>query len=233
MRPAGSLPALFARPDRLVLESPRAFFRRGTAMLTLDHVALAVENLDAVLSRFGDLGLPLGRPEEHETENTREVYVEISPVSILLMQPRSASGPIARHLQRRGAGFHHLGFRTPDATPLLDGLKGWYVCPSTIRNLKRRGPAWLVRPDMGLLLEIVSVDRDIVPTGPDVFRRFCVEAPSVERCRSLLEGIGAFDEKKVSLRQGGGRIRHVELEVGGRRFVLDASGAITSPAPSP
>jgi catechol 2,3-dioxygenase-like lactoylglutathione lyase family enzyme len=200
--------------------------RPPSAVLILDHIALIVQDLDSCAAA---LGLPLGKVEEHDTENTREVYAEISPVSVLLVQPRSSSGPIARHVQRRGPGFHHIAFRTRDAGSILENLRGWYICPSTFRNLKRKGPAWLVRPDLGLLLEIVSVDQDIIPTGHDVFRRICIEVPNVERCRGLLQGIGAFDEKFMLLRPGDGRIRHVELDVGGRRVLLDMSGTLSFP----
>ena len=93
-------------------------------MLILDHIALIVDDLDSRARTLADLGLPLGIVEDHEGENTREVYVDTGPVSILLVQPRSTSGPIARHVERRGRGFHHLAFRTREAASVLESLIG-------------------------------------------------------------------------------------------------------------
>ncbi|MBI3723082.1 VOC family protein [bacterium] len=123
-------------------------------MLALDHVALVLPDIDAAARRFVDLGIAVGPAEEFEPENTREIYVEATPVKLLLVQARSSSGPIGRHVARRGHGFHHIGFVTTDVRSILRGLRAWLICPSTLRNLERRGPAWIARPDANLLVEL-------------------------------------------------------------------------------
>jgi hypothetical protein len=122
------------------------------------------------------------------------------------MQPRSDAGPIARHVAKRGYGFHHLGFQTTDARAILQSAEGWEICPSTSRNLARGGPAWILRRDLGLLLELCPVGRLQVPEGPDVFRQVCIEGAV-----PLLANL-----PQVRLAPGNRGVTDVKLEVNGR-----------------
>jgi methylmalonyl-CoA/ethylmalonyl-CoA epimerase len=98
-------------------------------ILGLDHVAIAVPELDAAVKRFvDDLGLTLTRVEDVPSAETRTAFLPVSgPTTIELVTPLDGKGPLVAALAKRGPGLHHLCFRTDD----LDGdvaklrAKGW------------------------------------------------------------------------------------------------------------
>ena len=88
-------------------------------MLTLDHIAIAVPDLETAIERWSrDLGLALSGTEDVPTSQTATAFFPVTdpdrPARIELVAPLDGEGPIARHLERRGAGLHHLCFRTDD-----------------------------------------------------------------------------------------------------------------------
>lgn len=175
--------------------------------MILDHVALVLADIEPVRRALTDAGLPVAPVEEFAGENTRESYVEIAPARVLLTQPRSNRGPIAKHLERRGPGFHHVAFQTTDVRAALARL-GWEACPSTERSLTRGGPAWVLRRAGGVLVELMPVAALQPPDGPAAFRRVVIEGP------------WPIAVPLVESRTGSGGVAHVELSVGR----LDARG---------
>ena len=98
-------------------------------ILSLDHVAIAVPELDDAIRRFTeDLGLSLRGTEDVQSARTTTAFLPVAgPTTIELVTPLEGTGPLVRHLETRGPGLHHLCFRTDD----LDGdaarlrAKGW------------------------------------------------------------------------------------------------------------
>ena len=81
----------------------------------LDHIAIAVPDLDASIKRFmEDFGLPYDGKEDVEEATTSTAFFPLPPTNIELVHPLNGEGPIARHLEKRGAGLHHLCFRSDD-----------------------------------------------------------------------------------------------------------------------
>ncbi len=88
-------------------------------ILHLDHVAIAVPDLDRAIRRFAeDLGLPLSGTEEVVEAQTATAFFPVSvperPTRIELVSPLRGQGPLVRSLERRGPGLHHIAFRTDD-----------------------------------------------------------------------------------------------------------------------
>ena len=84
----------------------------------LDHIAVAVPDLQAAIRRFSeDLGIPLTGAEDVPTERTSAAFFPLEGTRIELVHPMNGEGPIATFLQKRGPGLHHLCFETDD----LDG----------------------------------------------------------------------------------------------------------------
>ena len=82
----------------------------------LDHVAVAVEDLDEAQRRYEALGL---RFEEHrETVPSEGATTAFAPVDarcrLELVGPHGEGGPIAKFLRDRGPGIHHICLRVPD-----------------------------------------------------------------------------------------------------------------------
>lgn len=87
-------------------------------IVALDHVAIAVPDLDAAIRRFAeDLGLTFDGTEDVEAAKTSTAFFPVPGTRIELVHPLRGEGPIADYLAKRGGGIHHLCFRTDD----LDG----------------------------------------------------------------------------------------------------------------
>jgi methylmalonyl-CoA/ethylmalonyl-CoA epimerase len=84
----------------------------------LDHIAIAVPDLEPAIRRFAeDLGLSLSGREDVPSEQTATAFFPIDGTRIELVQPLGGAGPIAGFLEKRGPGLHHVCFATDD----LDG----------------------------------------------------------------------------------------------------------------
>jgi methylmalonyl-CoA/ethylmalonyl-CoA epimerase len=84
----------------------------------LDHIAIAVPDLDVAIRRFAeDIGIPLAGREDVPTELTSTAFFPIEGTRIELVQPMAGQGPIAGFLEKKGPGLHHVCFESDD----LDG----------------------------------------------------------------------------------------------------------------
>ena len=89
----------------------------------LDHVGIAVENIDAALAFFRDaLGLEVLPPEEVPAQRVRAQTVATGPSSLELLQATAPDSPIAKFLQKRGPGLHHVTLRVEDIHAALRQL---------------------------------------------------------------------------------------------------------------
>lgn len=83
--------------------------------LPIDHVAIAVESIDAVLPVLELLaGSPASARERVESQNVDVVFVGQGAARIELIQPTTPDSTVARFLERRGPGLHHIAYRTSD-----------------------------------------------------------------------------------------------------------------------
>lgn len=81
----------------------------------LDHIAIAVPDLEKAIARFKeDFGLPYDGIEEVEAAKTTTAFFPLPPTNIELVHPLNGEGPIAKYLESRPGGMHHLCFRSDD-----------------------------------------------------------------------------------------------------------------------
>lgn len=82
----------------------------------LDHVAIAVPDLEASIRRFcEDLGLPLAGREDVAAAVTSTAFLPVPGTRVELVHPLGGQGPIAAYLQKKPqGGLHHLCFATDD-----------------------------------------------------------------------------------------------------------------------
>jgi methylmalonyl-CoA/ethylmalonyl-CoA epimerase len=81
----------------------------------LDHIAIAVDDLQAAISRFmNDFGVPCSGTEDVPTEKTSTAFFPLPGTRIELVHPMDGQGAIQGFLDKRGPGMHHLCFRTDD-----------------------------------------------------------------------------------------------------------------------
>lgn len=82
-------------------------------IVALDHIAIAVPDLAKAIERFADdFGLALAGTEEVVSAATSTAFFPLPPTSIELVHPLKGQGPIAKFLEKKGGGMHHLCFRS-------------------------------------------------------------------------------------------------------------------------
>ncbi len=90
----------------------------------LDHVGIAVADLDKALAFYRDaLGLDVEVTEEVESQRVRAHFVGTGIATLELLEATSKESPIARFVDRRGPGLHHITLRVDDLAQMLDQLR--------------------------------------------------------------------------------------------------------------
>jgi len=90
-------------------------------MKKLEHIGIAVKNLDESNALFAKLlGKPHYKVEEVESEGVRTSFFEVGGIKIELLEATRADSPIAKFIEKRGEGIHHLAF---DADSIEDKMK--------------------------------------------------------------------------------------------------------------
>jgi methylmalonyl-CoA epimerase len=91
---------------------------------TLDHIGIAVADLAQALAFYRDaLGLDVEPPEEVPSQRVRAHFVPVGEATIELLEPTAADSPIAKFVEKRGPGVHHVTLRVDDIRGALGRLK--------------------------------------------------------------------------------------------------------------
>ncbi len=84
-------------------------------IIGLDHIAIAVPDLQEAIARFlDDFGLKYEGSEDVAQAGTTTAFFPVPGTSIELVHPLDGGGPIATYLEKNGGGLHHICFRTDD-----------------------------------------------------------------------------------------------------------------------
>jgi methylmalonyl-CoA epimerase len=90
----------------------------------LDHVGIAVADVDRALAFYRDaLGLEVHAPEEVRTQRVRAHFMPVGQSALELLEATSPDSPIAKYVDKRGPGIHHVTLRVDDIRAALDHLK--------------------------------------------------------------------------------------------------------------
>lgn len=93
-------------------------------IVALDHIAIAVPDLEKAIKRFmEDFGLPYKGSEAVAAAKTTTAFFPLPETSIELVHPLNGEGPIAGYLEKKGGGLHHLCFRSDDIEADVARLK--------------------------------------------------------------------------------------------------------------
>ncbi len=91
----------------------------------INHIGIAVKNLNDALSVFQDtLGMACIGIEEVKDQKVRTACFSVGESKIELLESTSPEGNIARFIEKRGEGIHHIAFEVDDLEAVLEGLKG-------------------------------------------------------------------------------------------------------------
>jgi len=92
---------------------------------TIDHVGVAVEDIDAALVVYRDtLGLPLVHRETVADQGVEAALLDVGDGHIELLSPLDPDTPIGKFLARRGPGLHHVAYRVSSIDDALRSLAG-------------------------------------------------------------------------------------------------------------
>ncbi len=133
-------------------------------LLRLDHIAIAVPDLERAIHRFADdLGIPLAGRDSVPTQKTTTAFFPIPGTRIELVHPLDQSGPIQAFLDKRGGGLHHLCFATDDLEGDVETLraKGYqFITPGPVAGA-HNSRVIFIHPKScdGVLIELVAEQR--------------------------------------------------------------------------
>jgi methylmalonyl-CoA epimerase len=90
----------------------------------IDHVGIAVEDLDAALALYeGSFGMPLAHRETVEEQGVEAVLLDVGDSHVELLSPLGPDTPVAKFLARSGPGLHHVAYRVDDIDAALAELE--------------------------------------------------------------------------------------------------------------
>ena len=91
---------------------------------TLDHIGIAVGDLSQALAFYRDaLGLEVEPPEEVASQRVRAHFVPVGEATLELLEPTAPDSPIAKFVEKRGPGVHHVTLRVDDIREALARLQ--------------------------------------------------------------------------------------------------------------
>jgi methylmalonyl-CoA epimerase len=127
----------------------------------IDHIGVAVEDLDAALPFYRDtLGMQLVHRETIPDQGVEAVLLDIGDGHVELLAPLHADTAVGRFLARRGAGLHHVAYRVADIEAALHALaaSGMRLIDEHPRTGIRDSRVAFVHPSSagGVLTEIVQ-----------------------------------------------------------------------------
>ena len=93
-------------------------------MLTeIDHVAIAVHDLEAAIDYYQRaFGATVDHREVVESDGVEEALLKVAESYVQLITPTRADSPIAKALDKRGEGLHHIGYRVSDCAAALAAM---------------------------------------------------------------------------------------------------------------
>jgi len=124
----------------------------------LDHVAIAVHDIDAAAERYRVLGAVLTHREVVKGQGVEVAFLEIpGTTTIELVCPTSEESPIVRFLHSRGESLHHICFRVTDIDAALAAARagGVRLIDEVPRDGARGSRIAFIHPEvMGVLVEL-------------------------------------------------------------------------------
>jgi methylmalonyl-CoA/ethylmalonyl-CoA epimerase len=85
------------------------------SLTEIDHVAIAVRDLDAAVAWYEEtLGATVAHREVIESDGVEEALLAVAESYVQLLTPIRDDSPVARYLDKRGEGIHHVGYRVTD-----------------------------------------------------------------------------------------------------------------------
>jgi methylmalonyl-CoA/ethylmalonyl-CoA epimerase len=127
----------------------------------IDHVAIAVDDLEAAVAYYRDtFGAEVEHREVVESDGVEEALLRVADSYVQLLTPTRDDSPVAKYLEKKGQGLHHIGYRVSDCAEALQSVKeqGHRVIDEAPRPGSRGTTVAFIHPKtaFGTLIELVQ-----------------------------------------------------------------------------
>ena len=127
----------------------------------IDHVAIAVPDLESAIAYYADtFGATVDHREREESDGVEEALLKVADSYIQLLTPIRDDSPVAKYLEKKGPGLHHVGYRVADCATALQSVKdhGGQVIDQAPRPGSRGTTVAFIHPKgaFGTLIELVQ-----------------------------------------------------------------------------
>jgi methylmalonyl-CoA epimerase len=127
----------------------------------IDHVAIAVKDLEAAIDYYKRaFGATVDHREIVERDGVEEALLKVAESYVQLLTPTRPDSPVAKALEKRGEGLHHIGYRVDDCQVALDAMlaAGATAIDSAPRPGSRGTTVAFIHPkgSFGTLIELVQ-----------------------------------------------------------------------------
>ena len=127
----------------------------------IDHVAIAVRDLPAAIDYYQRaFGATIDHREVVEADGVEEVLMKVADSYIQLLTPTRPDSPVAKALDKRGEGLHHVGYRVADCAAALAAMVAAGATPiDAVQRPGSRGTTVaFIHPkgSFGTLIELVQ-----------------------------------------------------------------------------
>ncbi|HEY4278096.1 MAG TPA: methylmalonyl-CoA epimerase [Conexibacter sp.] len=127
----------------------------------IDHIGVAVEDLDAALKTYEDrLVMPVVHREVVEEQGVEAILLDVGEGHVELLAPLGPDTPVGKYLAKKGPGIHHVAYQVEEIESVLASLRaaGMRLIDETPRIGIRGSRVAFVHPSAtgGVLTEIVQ-----------------------------------------------------------------------------
>jgi methylmalonyl-CoA/ethylmalonyl-CoA epimerase len=127
----------------------------------IDHVAIAVRDLESAIAYYHDTyGVDVEHREVVESDGVEEALLKVADSYVQLLTPVRDDSPVARYLDKRGEGIHHVAYRVESCAEALERVKaeGHRVIDESPRPGSRGTTVAFIHPKtaFGTLIELVE-----------------------------------------------------------------------------
>jgi methylmalonyl-CoA epimerase len=89
----------------------------------IDHIAIAVRDLEAAIEYYQNaFGATVDHREVVESDGVEEALLKVAESYIQLLTPTTPDSPVAKAIEKRGEGLHHIGYRVNDCAEALAAM---------------------------------------------------------------------------------------------------------------
>jgi methylmalonyl-CoA epimerase len=133
----------------------------GGLLTEIDHVAIAVHDLDAAIEWYREaFGALVAHRVVVQSDGVEEALLAVAESYVQLLTPTNPDSTVAKYLEKRGEGIHHIGYRVDDCGEALEAIKalGGRVLDEAPRPGSRGTTVAFVHPktSFGTLIELVQ-----------------------------------------------------------------------------